>query len=111
MRFFLPAWEEISYNTWILSQLREGLEIAFHSFPPARFLVTDLPEKLRKSALVLEVENVIKKVLVPVRRTEEGEGFHSSLFLSKKPDGSFRTIINVKPLNKFIIQQKFKWKL
>lgn len=49
-----------------------------------------------------------KQVLIPVPETEKGEGFYSSFFLVKKPDGSLRTIINLKPLNKFIIKEKFR---
>lgn len=49
-----------------------------------------------------------KRVLVRVPKSEEGRGFYSSLFLVKKPNGSFRTIINLKPLNRFIVKEKFK---
>lgn len=46
------------------------------------------------------------KVLIPVPQGEEGSGFYSTIFLVT--DGSYRTIINLKPLTKFIVCQKFK---
>ncbi|XP_077105630.1 uncharacterized protein LOC143764187 isoform X1 [Ranitomeya variabilis] len=39
---------------------------------------------------------------------QEGRGFYSPLFLISKPDGSFRTIINLKKLNSFIENYTFK---
>lgn len=107
---FLPGWESISNNKWILSLIKEGLRIPFCSLPPTLFRVTDLSAIQKEhAALLAEVQSLLqKKVLTPVPQKERGMGFYSSLFLVKKPNGSFRVIINLKPLNKFIPYQKFK---
>lgn len=39
---------------------------------------------------------------------EQGKGHYSRLFLVKKPNGKFRTVINLKPLNKYITYRRFK---
>ncbi|CAJ0955193.1 unnamed protein product [Ranitomeya imitator] len=49
-----------------------------------------------------------KGVLVKVPTEEQGTGFYSPLFLVKKPDGSYRTIINLKGLNVFLLVPSFK---
>lgn len=109
LKFFLHQWGKISNNSWILTQLREGLVFSFLNPPPTRFLVTKLTDMSKHSALVLEIEELLKKeVLIPVPVAEEGKGFYSSLFLVKKPDETFRVILNLKPLNKFIVHQTFK---
>lgn len=49
-----------------------------------------------------------KTVLVPVLPAEEGKGFYSALFLVRKPDGSYRTILNLKHLNEYLGCTSFK---
>ncbi|XP_069829439.1 uncharacterized protein [Dendropsophus ebraccatus] len=94
-------------------------EVAFHVFshngvvfPIARerFVVTDLSSDPEKHvALSLEVQSLLdKRVLIPVPEAEYGRGFYSTLFLVRKPNGSFRTIINLKPLNKVLSYERFK---
>ncbi|XP_073523368.1 uncharacterized protein [Phyllobates terribilis] len=50
----------------------------------------------------------MKGVLVETPAPEQGRGFYSTLFLIKKPDGSFRTIANLKRLNDHLIYRPFK---
>ncbi|CAJ0967008.1 unnamed protein product [Ranitomeya imitator] len=67
--------------------------------------------KLPEEQLALETEVlglVLKKVLVEVPREEKGEGFYSPLFLIRKPDGSLRTIVNLRKLNRSVINYSFK---
>ncbi|CAJ0934768.1 unnamed protein product [Ranitomeya imitator] len=73
---------------------------------PASDVDSDTGEQL---ALESEVRDLQKKgVLVKVPTEEQGTGFYSPLFLVKKPDGSYRTIINLKGLNVFLLVPSFK---
>ncbi|XP_073414148.1 hsc70-interacting protein isoform X1 [Dendrobates tinctorius] len=49
-----------------------------------------------------------KGVLQEVPLQDMGRGFYSPLFLVTKPDGTFRTIINLRKLNKYVKNQSFK---
>lgn len=110
LKKFFPAWQEISNNRWVLETIKLGLKLSFHSLPPSRFLVTGYhPLESGRTALLAEVKTLInKKVLIPVPPDEREQGFYSTLFLIKKPDGSYRTIINLKPLNRYIKCPSFK---
>ncbi|CAJ0966409.1 unnamed protein product [Ranitomeya imitator] len=62
-----------------------------------------------QSALETEILGLVhKKVLQEVPVQEEGDGFYSPLFLIQKPDGSWRTIINLRKLNQSIENYTFK---
>ncbi|XP_073445429.1 uncharacterized protein [Dendrobates tinctorius] len=100
LALFFQAWEKIS-NTWILSILKEGLKIPFIRQPKPVVVITPI-RKLTEEQLALETEIlslIDKRVLSEVPRLQEGKGFYSPLFLIKKPDQSFSTIINLRCLN------------
>ena len=40
--------------------------------------------------------------------SENGEGFYSRLFLVLKKDGQMRPVINLRPLNQFLVHSHFK---
>lgn len=47
-------------------------------------------------------------MLIPVPDHQKGRGVYSPLFLIRKPNGSFRAIINLKSLNQAVVYKKFK---
>ena len=59
------------------------------------------------SNLSLEISKLVEKGAVEKCVDTEGQ-FLSSFFLVPKPDGSFRFILNLKKLNKFINAEHFK---
>ncbi|XP_056397351.1 uncharacterized protein LOC130291946 [Hyla sarda] len=67
-----------------------------------RFIQTDLRAFPEKQA-ALE-----KGALTQVPESERGSGYYSTLFLVRKPNVSFRTIINRKLLNHFLKYEKFR---
>ncbi|XP_073412144.1 uncharacterized protein [Dendrobates tinctorius] len=109
LRFFYPKWEQISSNPWILGFIKEGMKIEFLQNPYDFFILTRLNSMAQQKALEEEIRSLLcKGVLVEVPEGQEGRGFYSPLFLISKPDGTFRTIINLRKLNTFIKNYKFK---
>ncbi|XP_073441685.1 uncharacterized protein [Dendrobates tinctorius] len=110
LMLFGQAWENISSNTWILNIIKEGLKFPFFQQPRASFVVTPVRKGVEEQlALEAEILSLLDKhVLIEVPRGQERRGFYSPLFLIKKPDHSFRTIINLRGLNRWIQNQTFK---
>ena len=54
-----------------------------------------------------EINKLLQKGVVKESHNEPGE-FISSIFLRPKPDGSYRTILNLKTLNEFVEYHHFK---
>ncbi|XP_073416348.1 uncharacterized protein [Dendrobates tinctorius] len=73
-------------------------------------LPLDRVDKLVKAAaLEAEVKSLcLKNVLVEVPESDRGRGFYSPLFLIQKLDKTFRTIINLRSRNEFLVNHTFK---
>ncbi|XP_073440456.1 uncharacterized protein [Dendrobates tinctorius] len=109
LKFFVTKWEQITLSPWILNIIKEGIKIEFLQIPYEFFVITRLNSSVQQKALEDEIRVLLaKKVLVDVPEEQEGRGFYSPLFLVSKPDGTFRTIINLKKLNSFIKNYNFK---
>ena len=110
---FYEAWAQLTSSPEILSLIRHGYEIPFHNMPEPPLTkprnLTILPKEQMK-VVRSEVKKLLKKKVVRVVSVQEADrvlGFYLQLFCVTKPDGGWRTIINLKPLNKFIVGQKF----
>ncbi|XP_066450109.1 uncharacterized protein [Eleutherodactylus coqui] len=102
---FSTSWRNITTNEWVLHLVAEGYKIELVSRLPDRFIVTSIQSPGLEQALLRGVQNLLDLgAVIPVPKKERGKGFYSPLFLVPKPDGSHRTIINLKELNKFIDQ-------
>ncbi|XP_077125366.1 uncharacterized protein LOC143782126 [Ranitomeya variabilis] len=109
LKFFTTQWEKITSSSWVLNIVRDGIKLKFSRVPHESYIITTLSSPIQQQALELEIQTLIsKRVLVQVPVGQEGRGFYSPLFLISKPDGSFRTIINLKKLNSFIENYTFK---
>ncbi|XP_077110328.1 uncharacterized protein LOC143766492 [Ranitomeya variabilis] len=109
LKFFFPRWEQITSSQWILDIVQYGLKLEFDRIPWDSFIVTSPKGQDQQRALESEIRSLLsKKVLIEVPQDQEGRGFYSPLFLINKPDGSFRTIINLKRLNAFLRNHTFK---
>ncbi|XP_044153533.1 uncharacterized protein LOC122940815 [Bufo gargarizans] len=109
LKQFSSAWQEIHASPWVTRTVKEGLKLEFVSPPPGHFCINQRQQPDKQASLESEIATLILKgVLIPVPEEQHGKGFYSPIFLIKKPNGSFRLIINLKSLNKSIIYKKFK---
>ena len=108
MSLFVHNWEQITDDPWILSSVGSGFKLEFTAQPfqssrPAQIFMS----KQMSEACDLEVESLLSKDAIRRVHHKPGE-FLSSLFVVPKKGGSFRPIINLKDLNRFIAYTRFK---
>ncbi|XP_068104139.1 uncharacterized protein [Hyperolius riggenbachi] len=107
---FYPEWRKITSNQFILDLIKDGYKIRFIKKPPVRFVKTLMP-KDREARMALQEllrDMMDRNVIKEVPPQERNRGFYSRIFLIKKPTGKFRMILNLKPLNPFIVYEKFR---
>ncbi|XP_069589857.1 uncharacterized protein [Ranitomeya imitator] len=109
LNYFYAQWAKITSSNWVLGIINSGLKLEFRE-RPSEFYILTAPDSLdQQKALEKEVQMLRrKKVIVEVPKHQQGKGFYSPLFLISKPDGSFRTIINLRRLNKHLEYHAFK---
>ncbi|XP_071973455.1 uncharacterized protein [Engystomops pustulosus] len=109
LKDFLPQWKNITNNRWVTSIIQDGYRIEFMSSPPHRFFLSRQSSGSLTHHLWEQVSTLQKlEVVRPVPPEEKGTGHYSPLFLIKKPNGSYRLIINLTFLNKWVTYIKFK---
>ena len=101
LKFFYAAWSTITSDQWILEEI-QGVRIEFVRTPyqlsPSKGLTVN-----RSEALVVdsEINKLLEKRVIEPVSSEPGE-YISSIFLHPKKDGTYRVILNLKPLNQFV---------
>lgn len=94
---FLPQWEKMTSNDFVLNIIKREYALEFHSDPPSKFLVTKLPRHSEKAKALLIGEMVDQEVLTPVSIQEQGGWFLLVHFCGKKAIWKVQT--NHEPLN------------
>ena len=61
-----------------------------------------------QTVLDQEVQSLLDKRAVHQVQTNDSTGFTSSLFVVPKKDGGNRPVVNLKPLNQFLVYEHFK---
>ncbi len=104
----VKSWRKITSDSVILDLVQHGATIDFLSVPNQENRpVTRVREQLA-TFLDEEVHKFLSKGIIVETEPEEGD-FYSTVFLREKKDGkSYRMIINLKPIKKYIVYQKFK---
>ena len=110
LKYYLPQWQKITTDQSILTCVT-GYEIEFDEQKPiiyskSKSTYTPL-NKSEEKLLELELEKLLGKQVLEETFHTEGE-FISPVFLTPKPDGSFRMILNLKNLNKSVKYYHFK---
>ena len=104
---FATNWEKISNVPWVQETI-SGSRLEFRCIPqqgsrPGRMHLD--PEK--SQVLSQEVENLAVKEAIQLVANDR-EGYTSPIFLVPKSDGSWRPVINLKSLNRYVITHHFK---
>jgi len=110
LKYFLPVWEQITRDPWVL-QVVSGYLIEFSHTPIQFQLPNKVPTSLEHQTLIdQEVQELLSKNAVHyVNQTcPEEPGFVSSIFVVPKKGGGHRPVVNLKPLNQFIPYEHFK---
>ncbi len=107
LRFFQKAWLNITSDQWILESI-QGVKIEFVTKPVQLNPPSELKVSSSEGSIVnTEINKLLQKgVIEPCY--PEAEQFISKIFLRPKKDGTFRVILNLKELNKFVVYHHFK---
>ena len=106
---FVEAWSRLTRDPWVISTISTGFVLEFIDKVPSQFHIplNASMDDVQFSLCADEVNALIKKGAVVA--TAEAGGFISRYFLvPKKGPNEWRPIINLKPLNQFIVYRHFK---
>lgn len=107
LALFKTNWRRLSEDPWI-QQTVEGSKVEFltppHQNHPPREIVL---EAHMAAVMTEEIENLAAKNAL-IRAPREEEGFMSAMFLVPRTDGSWHPVLNLKPLNCFVVTPHFK---
>ena len=101
MKHFLENWESITSDKYILDIVKHGLKLQVLTEVPHRepFRVTNSTKE--NGIMSQEINKLLKKKVI-VQTIAEKRDFFSSVFLRVKKGESYRMILNLKKLNKYI---------
>ena len=104
---FLVNWKRITSDKYILDIVKHGLKLEFLNEAPHREPF-QIMYNTNKNGIISQEKskNLEKKVIV--QTTAKKGDFFSSIFLRVKKFGSYRMILNLKKLNKYIDSKHFK---
>ena len=89
-------------------QIVNGIELEFETQPFQKQIPRQQTFSEKESALIdAEIQKLLGKQVIYESQHEDGE-FISPIFLRPKKDGTYRMILNLKSLNKFIKYHHFK---
>ena len=108
---FLPFWEEWVPGHPILEDLRHGWKLVFRDTTPPTTTVpvpVSVPRNLEKArALREEVDALVSKGAVH-KVDPSTPGFYSHIFLVPKKNGTWRLVIDLSKMNKYLQVPHFK---
>ena len=61
---------------------------------------------IREEVAKLVSKKAMRKLTL--REAKSRKGFYSKLFCVPKPDGAWRPVINLKPMNRFVLKRNFR---
>ena len=109
---FLPEWEEVTSDSWVLGVVARGLSIPFRQQPPlaSRPIFEHPPaDPEKRLALQQEVLAMLEKgAIQELPNADRSPGFYSRIFFVRKKFGKWRLVIDLSILNTWIVSPHFK---
>lgn len=104
LQYFNHQWEKITDDKWVLQTLKEGLKLEFLNSP----IQTGARKTIVNFLILEEVLKLLEKCAIElVSYMGIQKGFYSTFFLVTKKSGNLRSIINLRPLNRYMMKQHF----
>ena len=106
---FFEVWQGYTNDRYILNAIK-GIKLEFvDGKPPVQ---KKIPHQIRfneaeTTAIAETIQKLIGKGVIVPSVAEKGQ-YINTIFTRPKKDGSHRMILNLKPLNEFILYKKFK---
>ena len=100
-------WEKITSERIILDIIKNGLKIDFMERPNITCSPKIPHSELQTRIINAEIEKLLQKGVI-IECEREDNDFIATAFTREKKDGSFRTRVNLKCLNKFVKYKHFK---
>ena len=93
LRHFLPKWEQITRDQWVLNIIKEGYKLEFIQKPPFSGIKETKVRKKDQALIDSEIQELLNKnALEIVRNHQTQTGFYSTLFLVPKKNGEMRPV-------------------
>ena len=105
--YHLSQWKSIPFGTFNIDIIKSGLKVRFADEPAQTVSHNIQITKAEKQIISGEIQKLLQKeIIYPYMREEDD--FMSSTLTREKKNGSFRMILNLKQLNKYIEYELFK---
>lgn len=102
-------WEKITTDQWVISVIREGYKLEFEKIPAFMGVRHTVVPQKDIPIISKEISSLIEKDAVEmVPLNQQNQGFYSTLFLVPKKNGELRPVINLRPLNRYLVKKHFK---
>ena len=101
------AWKRLTSDKFILDIVQNGLKLNFLGEVPENNAFEYNRSAKETELIDSEVKKLLDKGVISLTTEEDGDYF-SNLFTTPKKDGSYRTILNLKKLNKECDTKHFK---
>ena len=111
LRLFVREWSVFCPDAWVVRVISKGYRLEFTAPPPMQGggRMTPIPaDPGQREALELEILGLLRKGAIVRSDGTEGPLFRSSFFLVPKKGGTWRPILNLRPLNVSIRPRGFR---
>lgn len=105
-----PQWRACVMSDWVLKTVTRGYRLQFASIPPKFNTVLQSQAEGEKARILQEeINSLLYKGAVRIVPPEEKQnGFYSRYFLVPKRGGGLRPILDLRALNRYMRQYKFR---
>ena len=111
LHHYWPLWKSLGMSNSVVNILKEGLKWKFKERPVLRnqpWRVQEHMSPKKKEAMTQIIEQLLSKGAIEEVTNPNSPGHYSILFLRRKSSGEFRPILDLKVLNKCIVNSKFR---